>query len=61
VLFGRGEKSHKLVCGWAKVANAAIGGQGTDVEQYSGGTLEFHGSIITATGQIPNQGDPQSL
>ena len=46
VLFGRGEKGHKLMGGRPQVADAAVGGQRADVQQNSGGTLKFHVSII---------------
>ena len=50
VLLGCGEKGHKLMGGRPQVADAAHGGQGSDVQQNSGGTLKIHNCIIRAAG-----------
>jgi hypothetical protein len=46
MLAGRGQERHKLVGRWAQVADAAVGGQRADVEEYAGRTLKMHVLII---------------
>jgi hypothetical protein len=49
VLPGAGEKGDKLMGGWPQVADAPIGGQGSDVQQNAGGAVKRHDLIMDAT------------
>jgi hypothetical protein len=50
VLPGACEKGDKFMGGRPQVADAPIRGQGSDVQQNSGGPVKFHALIIDATG-----------
>jgi hypothetical protein len=46
MLFGAGQKGHKLMRGGPKVADAAVRRQRAHMQQNSAGTLKFHIAII---------------
>jgi hypothetical protein len=50
VLPGAGEEGDKLMGGRPQVADAPIRGQGSDVQQNSGGAEKRHGLIISESG-----------
>jgi hypothetical protein len=52
VLPGACEKGDKFMGGRPQVADAPIRGQGSDVQQNSGGPVKFHALIIDATGAL---------
>jgi hypothetical protein len=50
VLPGGGEEVDKLMGGRPQIADAPIGGQGSDVQQNAGGAVKCHGLIIGGSG-----------
>jgi hypothetical protein len=50
VLPGGGEEGDKLMGGRPQVADTPVGGQGSDVQQNSGGTVKRHDLIIGGRG-----------